>query len=107
MAEAYIAESSGSSSGGMTAQEREEAVQLMKAMELEETVRDVKFKWTDDINTLYQIGDDVIPSDNGRSTVKAVVFATSLMNGRTVSDLFFFVTYCLRLSSSHNFFACF
>lgn len=56
----------------------------MKAIELEEKAKEVKFKFVNDLGKLYEVGDDVIPSDNGRSTVKAVVFAKSVETGRTV-----------------------
>lgn len=74
-----------SAGAGMSPEDIEEAVQLMKAIELEEKAKEVKFKFVNDLSKLYEVGDDVIPSDNGRSTVKAVVFAKSMETGRTVS----------------------
>lgn len=73
-----------SAGAGMSPEDIEEAVQLMKAIELEEKAKEVKFKFVNDLNKLYEVGDDVIPSDNGRSSVKAVVFAKSTETGRTV-----------------------
>lgn len=76
--------SMGMSSGTMTPDEAEESVQLVRAIELEERTKAVQFKWTSDIGQLYSIGDDVIPSENGRSSVKAVVFAKRLSDGKKV-----------------------
>jgi serine/threonine protein kinase len=64
--------------------EVEEAANLMRALELEEKCKHLSFRWEQDINNSYKIGDEVVPTDSGRSNVKAVLFGKALKTKESV-----------------------
>lgn len=54
---------------------------LQRALDLEAQTQQVHFRWETDIQTTYDLGKEVVPTDNARSNVKSVLFATVGWNG--------------------------
>lgn len=52
----------------------EEAMYHLKSLELEEKCQHIKFKYEADFSNKYEIGDEVIPSDPGKASIKAVCY---------------------------------
>ncbi|CAD7963740.1 unnamed protein product [Amoebophrya sp. A120] len=62
----------------------EEASNLLRALEMEERCKNIKFRYETSLSNSYDLGSEVVPTENGRSTVKSVTFAKRRADGRSV-----------------------
>ncbi|CAD7963267.1 unnamed protein product [Amoebophrya sp. A25] len=64
--------------------DEEEAHKLLLALDLEEVCKGIKFRFESSISNTYDLGNEVVPTENGRNQVKSVTFAKRRADGRSV-----------------------
>jgi len=69
---------------GPEGEDVEEAKNLLRALEMEDRCKNIEFRMETSLSNTYNLGNEVVPTENGRSTVKSVTFARRKADNRSV-----------------------